>query len=74
MEPCSKAQANVEAVTERQEIESLAREEKAQSRSLASLKDKMDQLETQRDKLKTDAESCGTLKDEVHDFGQYICT
>jgi structural maintenance of chromosome 1 len=72
MGPYRKAQASVGAVTERQEIESLAREEKAQSRSLASLKDKMDQLETQRDKLRTDAEACGTLKDEACVFGCYF--
>ncbi|KAF9517669.1 hypothetical protein BS47DRAFT_1339193 [Hydnum rufescens UP504] len=72
MEPCRKAQASVGAVTERQEVESLAREEKAQSRSLASLKDKMDQLETQRDKLRTDAEACGTLKDEACSTGEEI--
>lgn len=57
--------ANTEAVNERQQIASLARDEKAQARIVASKTDKIDQLREQRDKLKDDSESCTKLKNEV---------
>jgi hypothetical protein len=60
-----KTLANAEAVNERQQIASLARDEKAQARVVTSKTDKMDQLRAQRDKLKEDAESCTKLKNDV---------
>jgi len=60
-----KTLANAEAVNERQQIASLARDEKAQARIVASKSDKMDQLRARRDKLKEDMESCAKLKNEV---------
>ncbi|KAF8342909.1 cohesin complex subunit psm1 [Cantharellus anzutake] len=59
-----KAKAATEAVNERQQIESLTRDEKAQSRNLATLEYKRDQLKTQREKLNLDVESTKAVKNE----------
>lgn len=60
-----KTSANAEAVNERQQIASLARDEKAQARIVTSKTDNMDQLRGRQDKLKEDAESFTKLKNEV---------
>ena len=62
---CRKSLANVEAVTERQELDSLSRDEKTQARALAALSDKMDQLRAQRDKLQEDAENLTKQRGDV---------
>lgn len=64
LSPFRKAQATVTAVDERQQIESLTRDEKAQARTLASQKDKIEQLETQKNKLTEDRDSVGKSKEE----------
>ncbi|KAG8907644.1 Structural maintenance of chromosomes protein 1 [Tulasnella sp. 403] len=50
-----KAKANVQAVAERQQLESLRRDEKTTSRTLASQRDKLDQLKDKKDKLHEDS-------------------
>jgi cell division protein FtsB len=58
----------MQAVAERQQIETLSRDYKARTRNLASLKDKMDQLEVQMNKLKDDKELVGKHKSTVSVF------
>ena len=60
-----KNQSNVQAVDERQELETLHREEKTSSRTLASQKDKLNQWETKKAKLLEDATSSGERKEQV---------
>ena len=60
-----KAQSNIQAVDERQKLESLMRDEKPQSRALSALSDKMEQRRAQREKLKEDAKVLASAKDEV---------
>ncbi|KAG9032708.1 Structural maintenance of chromosomes protein 1, partial [Tulasnella sp. UAMH 9824] len=50
-----KKQANVQAVEERQQVETLKREERTLSRALATQKDKLDQLTQKKDKLAEDS-------------------
>ncbi|KAG8989876.1 Structural maintenance of chromosomes protein 1, partial [Tulasnella sp. 427] len=49
-----KSQANVQAVEERQQVETLKREERTLSRALATQQDKLDQLVQKKDKLSED--------------------
>ncbi|CUA77586.1 Structural maintenance of chromosomes protein 1 [Rhizoctonia solani] len=62
-----KAQAAREAVEERQKRETLIRENKVLARNLASQTGKLEQLTTQRDKLKTDVTSVGEKRAEADD-------
>ncbi|KAF8680490.1 Structural maintenance of chromosomes protein [Rhizoctonia solani] len=62
-----KAQAAREAVEERQKRETLIRENKVLARNLASQNSKLEQLTTQRDKLKSDVTSVGEKRTEVDD-------
>ncbi|KAG8892309.1 Structural maintenance of chromosomes protein 1, partial [Tulasnella sp. 417] len=50
-----KKQANVQAVEERQQVETLKREERTLSRALATQKDKLGQLTQKKDKLAEDS-------------------
>ncbi|KDQ14832.1 hypothetical protein BOTBODRAFT_187573 [Botryobasidium botryosum FD-172 SS1] len=49
-----KAAANVEAVEQRQQLETLSREDKTSRRKIASLRDKLDQFQAQKDKRTDD--------------------
>ncbi|ELU41583.1 cohesin complex subunit (Psm1), putative [Rhizoctonia solani AG-1 IA] len=60
-----KAQAAREAVEERQKRERLIRENKVLARNLASQNSKLEQLTTQRDKLKSDVTWVGEKRTEV---------
>lgn len=60
-----KAQASVLAVAERQSLETLSRDEKTAARSLAQLKDKIEQLTTKRTKLAEDEDAAKRRRTEV---------
>jgi structural maintenance of chromosome 1 len=60
-----KASAMLQAIDERQKLETLSREEKAASRTLTSLRDKYEQLQSQKEKLTGEAETQGANKAEV---------
>ncbi|OSD08222.1 cohesin complex subunit psm1 [Trametes coccinea BRFM310] len=60
-----KAAASVLAVDERQSLETLSRDEKTAGRTLAQLKDKLDQLTQQRDKLAEEEGSQTQKKSEL---------
>ena len=60
-----KAQASVLAVAERQSLETLSRDEKTAARSLAQLKDKIEQLTTKRTKLTEDEDAAKRRRTEV---------
>lgn len=62
---CRKAQSSVLAVEERQSLETLSRDEKTSSRTLAQLKDKVEQFTTQRSKLGEDEEASRRRRTEV---------
>ncbi|KZS96379.1 RecF/RecN/SMC protein [Sistotremastrum niveocremeum HHB9708] len=59
-----KASANMEKVTERQQLESLTRQEKTTSRTLSSLNDKHAQQQERLDKLKEDGTKNAEQKQE----------
>ena len=63
----SKAEASVLAVDERQALETLRRDAKAASRTYSQLRDKQEELEQQRDRLREDASTHGTRKDELEE-------
>lgn len=60
-----KGQANVEAVDERQQLESLAREEKTLARTLASVQARYDEASAKKAKLQEDSTTNGEKKTEV---------
>ena len=60
-----KASASVLAVDERQSLETLTRDEKTSGRTLAQLKDKLEQLTQKRDKLAEDEQTHTAKKQEV---------
>jgi seryl-tRNA synthetase len=60
-----KAQAAGEAVEERQKRETLIREDKVLARNLTALNNKLEQLTTQREKLKVDITTVGEKRTEV---------
>ncbi|KAN0084141.1 RecF/RecN/SMC [Tylopilus felleus] len=62
-----KAQASVLAVTERQSLETLAREEKTTSRTLGQLKIQIEELEIKKNKLTEDASTQGEKKTELEE-------
>jgi structural maintenance of chromosome 1 len=62
---CRKASASILAVDERQSLETLTREEKTASRSLAQLKEKHQDLDQKRAKLSEDARVQSERKAEV---------
>lgn len=60
-----KAQAAREAVEERQKRETLMREDKVLARNLSAQQGKLDQLTTQKEKLKGDITTVGEKRSEV---------
>lgn len=60
-----KARASILAVSERQSLETLGREEKTASRTLGQLKAQIEEMETKKNKLTEDANVQGEKKDEV---------
>lgn len=64
-ESIRKAQASVLAVSERQSLETLGREEKTASRTLGQLKTQMEEMESKKIKLTEDANTQGEKKTEV---------
>jgi structural maintenance of chromosome 1 len=62
---CRKASASVLAVDERQSLETLTRDEKTASRSLAQLREKHQDLDQKKDKLSEDARIQSERKSEV---------
>ncbi|KIJ62116.1 hypothetical protein HYDPIDRAFT_169279 [Hydnomerulius pinastri MD-312] len=60
-----KASASVLAVSERQSLETLGRDEKTAARTLSQLKAKMEEMEAKKVKLNEDATSQGEKKDEL---------
>ncbi|KAF9225691.1 condensin complex subunit SMC1 [Gyrodon lividus] len=60
-----KAMASVLAVSERQSLETLGREEKTAARTLSQLKGKIEEMETKKTKLTEDATAQGEKKDEL---------
>lgn len=63
-----KSQAAREAVEERQKRETLMREDKVLARNLSAQQGKLDQLTTQREKLKADVTTVGEKRSEVCRF------
>lgn len=61
----SKASASILAVDERQSLETLSRDEKTAGRTLAQLKDKLEQLTQKRDKLSEEDRTQSQKKAEV---------
>ncbi|KAI0647638.1 cohesin complex subunit psm1 [Trametes meyenii] len=68
-----KASASVLAVDERQSLETLSRDEKTSGRTLAQLKDKLDQLTQRRDKLTEEERTQSQKKAEVTPPSNYHC-
>lgn len=60
-----KAQASILAVSERQSLETLGREEKTALRTLGQLKGQIEEMETKRNKLTEDTNAQGEKKTEV---------
>ncbi|KAH9848926.1 cohesin complex subunit psm1 [Lenzites betulinus] len=60
-----KAVASILAVDERQSLETLSRDEKTAARTLAQLKDKLEQLTQRRDKLSEDERTQSAKKTEL---------
>ncbi|KAF9233408.1 hypothetical protein BU15DRAFT_90371 [Melanogaster broomeanus] len=60
-----KATASVLAVSERQSLETLGREEKTAERTLSQLKAKMEEMDNKKNQLTEDATTQGEKKDEV---------
>ena len=63
--PYRKASASVLAAHEREQLESLNREEKTAARTLSQLKDKHEQMDDRKNKLLEDARIQQEKKDEV---------
>ncbi|KAF8840540.1 RecF/RecN/SMC protein [Paxillus ammoniavirescens] len=60
-----KAAASVLAVSERQSLEALGREEKTTARTLSQLQGKIEEMQTKKSKLTEDATAQGEKKDEL---------
>lgn len=62
---CRRASANLHAVQERQQLETLRREQKNLRDALASVEDQMQQAQRQREKLAGEVDSLGEREETV---------
>lgn len=62
---CRKAVANTKAVDERQQLQTIQREEKTSARSMGALQEAHSSLETRKNELETEAATLNERKEEV---------